>query len=55
MPDQNIFYSQEFLEVLRENTKISPHTALILNNPMHAYLCEGDECRNRVNGEDKNA
>jgi hypothetical protein len=35
------FYSKEVLEVLRANTFLSPHTARILNNPIHAYICDG--------------
>ena len=45
----NIFYTKEELAVLKANLYLSPHTVLLMNNPIHAYVCEGDACRERVN------
>ena len=42
-------FDPEFIKALKANMQMSPHTVLLLNNPIHAYLCEGDACRERVN------
>jgi len=36
-----VFYTPEAIEVLKLNTQLSPHTVRCLNNPIHAYLCDG--------------
>ena len=46
-----VYFDSTFIETLKANTVMSPHTVLCLNNPLHAYLCTGEDCRRRVNGQ----
>ena len=49
----SIFYDQQALRLLRKNMEMSPHTILLINNPLHAQLCTGQDCRDRVNAAKK--
>jgi uncharacterized protein YlaI len=44
-----VYFDPEFVASLKKNLEMSPHTWLLINNPVHAYLCEGEACRKRVN------
>lgn len=48
----SVFFTPEVMECLRRNLALSPHTQLLMDNPVHAYLCEGDACRQRVNASE---
>jgi uncharacterized protein YlaI len=48
----SIAYSPWFIALFKKNSQLSPHTVLMMNNPLHAYVCEGAECQRRVNGAD---
>ena len=37
-----VFYTPEDIEVLKKNMYLSPHTRRILNNPLHACICDGN-------------
>ena len=50
MPE--FYFDPEFLKALKENMKMSPHTIRLINNPVHAYLCDGEECRKATNAEE---
>lgn len=39
---KQIYYSPEFVELLKKNAYMSPHTIRVINNPVHAYLCDGN-------------
>jgi hypothetical protein len=43
------YFSPEFIKNLKENTVMSPHTILLINNPLHAYTCSGEACRKATN------
>lgn len=56
MPQNDIYYTEKALEVLRENLKGSNHFWAIANNPIHAYFCNGecnavDETQSKVSAE----
>lgn len=48
-----MYFSPGLLEVLKQNLQMSPHTALLMSNPVHAYLCTGEDCRQNVNASAK--
>lgn len=49
MTDPTTYYTPELKELLKKQTFMSPHTWLLVNNPVHAYLCTGDDCRKAYN------
>lgn len=42
MSDPKLYYSPEQIELLKQNMHLSPHTIRLMNDPVHAYLCDGN-------------
>ena len=48
---RDVYFDPEFLKVLKANMQLSPHTVRLMNDPLHAYLCSGEDCRIATNKE----